>query len=162
MVETIVTCPNCQKNTPEGKFCEHCGASLLTTQAFQQPAAPQTAAPPSAAGKQEKNVAAALILSFFFTGSGQVYNGQMGKGIGVLIGTIIGYMIFVIPGIIVWAYGLYDAFTTAQKMNKGEIPFVPTSMSAVIGFIVVEIIVALIFFAAIYSMVASSNPYSYY
>jgi len=27
-VNTIVICPNCGKNTPEGKFCEHCGARV--------------------------------------------------------------------------------------------------------------------------------------
>lgn len=31
----MVTCPNCGKNTPHGKFCEHCGAQLIT---LQQPA----------------------------------------------------------------------------------------------------------------------------
>ena len=24
----MVICPNCGKNTPEGKFCEHCGANI--------------------------------------------------------------------------------------------------------------------------------------
>ena len=32
MVNTIVICPNCGKNTPEGKFCESCGASLQSVQ----------------------------------------------------------------------------------------------------------------------------------
>ena len=41
MVFTIVICPNCRKNTPEGKFCESCGASLQATQTFQQSVAQQ-------------------------------------------------------------------------------------------------------------------------
>lgn len=34
---SMVKCPNCGSNTPEGKFCEHCGAQLV---AAQQPAYP--------------------------------------------------------------------------------------------------------------------------
>jgi TM2 domain-containing membrane protein YozV len=137
---------------------------VQTPQTFQQPAAQQpvyTQQP--VAVREEKNAGVALILSFFFTGSGQVYNGEMGKGIGVLIGTVIGYMIFVIPGLLVFLYGLYDAYTTAQKMNKGEIPYKPTSMGAVIAFIVAEIVVALLFFFVVMAAImGSSSPYYYY
>jgi TM2 domain-containing membrane protein YozV len=137
---------------------------VQTPQIFKQPAAQQpvyTQQP--VAVREEKNAGVALILSFFFTGSGQVYNGEMGKGIGVLLGTIIGYMIFVIPGLLVFLYGLYDAYTTAQKMNKGEIPYKPTSMGAVIAFIVAEIVVALLFLFVVMAMImGSSSPYYYY
>ena len=154
---TIVICPNCGKNTPEGKFCEQCGASVQTTQTFQQPVVQQPAAV-----KEEKSAGVAAILSFIFTGSGQVYNGDLLRGIGILIGTIIGSFIFLIPGIIVWIYGVYDAYTTAQKMNRGEIPFKPTNVGLVIGFIVVYILIALamVFFVFL-AMLSSSKPYYY-
>ena len=136
---------------------------MQTTQTFQQPVPPQpvyTQQP--VAVREEKNAVVALILSFFFTGSGQVYNGEMGKGIGVLIGTVIGSMIFFVPGMLVFLYGLYDAYTTAQKMNKGEIPSKPTSMGTVIAFIVAEIVVALVFFFVVMAMImGSSSPYYY-
>jgi TM2 domain-containing membrane protein YozV len=137
---------------------------VQTTQTFQQPTAHQAAyTQQPVAVREEKNAGVALILSFFFTGSGQVYNGELGKGIGVLLGTIIGYMIFVIPGLLVFLYGLYDAYTTAQKMNKGEIPYKPTSMGAVIAFIVAEIVVALLFLFVVMAMImGSSTPYYYY
>ena len=154
---TIVICPNCGKNTPEGKFCEQCGASVQTTQTFQQPVVQQPAA-----AKEEKSAGVAAILSFIFTGSGQVYNGDLLRGIGILVGTIIGSFIFFIPGIIVWIYGIYDAYTTAQKMNKGVIPFKPTNMGLVIGFIIVYILIAIamVFFVFL-AMIASSKPYYY-
>jgi TM2 domain-containing membrane protein YozV len=138
---------------------------LQTPQTFQQPTAQQpvyTQQP--AAVHEEKNAAIAVILSFFFTGSGQVYNGETGKGIGILIAALIGYMLFIIPGVIVVLYGLYDAYTTAQKMNKGEIPFKPASMGIVIAFIVVEIIIALLFFFIVAAalMGSSYDPYYYY
>lgn len=164
VVLPIVICPNCGKNTPEGKFCEHCGASVQSAQTFQQqPAAAQPAftqqpAPPARA---EKSSGLAAILSFLFTGSGQVYNGQLGRGIGFFVGALIGYMIFVIPGVIVWIYGIYDAYTTAAKMNKGEIPYAETNWGMVIGYIVVLIIVAVIFFLFIAAMMGGMGSYYY-
>jgi len=163
VVFTIVICPNCGKNTPEGKFCEHCGASVQTTQTFQQ--APAAAQPvytqQPAAPKAEKNLAAAAILSFIFAGAGQVYNGQLGKGIGFLIGLIVTSWIPIVP-IIVWIYGIYDAYTTAQKMNKGEIPFIATSTGTLIGFIVVEIVIAVVFFLFLMAIIMGSTPSYYY
>ena len=163
MVFTIVICPNCGKNTPEGKFCEHCGASVQTTQTFQQapPAAPPVYTQQPAAPKTEKNLAAAAILSFVFAGAGQVYNGQLGKGIGFFIGLIVTSWIPIVP-IIVWIYGIYDAYTTAQKMNKGEIPFIATSTGTLIGFIVVEIVIAVVFFLFLMAIIMGSTPSYYY
>ena len=114
-----------------------------------------------AAVKEDKNPIVAAILSFFFPGSGQAYNGQTGKGIGVFICFIIGYMIFIIPGLIVFIYGVYDAYSSAQKMNKGEIPYIASSNGAVIGFIVVEIILMLLFFFVIFAMIMGNSPRYY-
>ncbi|MCX6688639.1 MAG: hypothetical protein NTZ39_02950 [Methanoregula sp.] len=103
-----------------------------------------------------------MILSFFFPGAGQVYNGETGKGIGLLIGSLIGYCIFIVPGVIVWLYGLYDAYTVAQKMIKGEILFKSSSTGALIGYIIAEIIIAIIFFVVIAAFIfALSSPHYY-
>jgi hypothetical protein len=32
----MVICPHCGKNTPEGKFCEHCGANISAPPPVQQ------------------------------------------------------------------------------------------------------------------------------
>ena len=136
---------------------------MQTFQTTPQPTAQQpvyTQQP--AVVREEKNVGVALILSFFFTGSGQVYNGETGKGIGILIGSLIGYMLFIIPGVLVVLYGLYDAYTTAQKMNKGEIPFKPASMGIVIAYIVAEIIIALLFFFIVAAAIMGSSYPNYY
>jgi TM2 domain-containing membrane protein YozV len=113
--------------------------------------------------KKEKNALAAALFSVLFTGSGQVYNGQTMKGIGILIAAIIGYFLFVIPGLIVIIYGIYDAYTTAQKMNKGELPFIDVSVGKVIMFIVAEIIIFVIVFtilaAIIYTFTGTPDYY---
>lgn len=133
-----------------------------TTQTFQQapPAQQPVYTQQPGVVKQDKNTTAAAILSFFFIGSGQVYNGQIGKGIGFLIGLVITSFIPILP-IIVWIYGVYDAYTTAQKMNKGEIPYIASSTGTVLGFIVVEIILVIVFFLFIFAMIMGSSPMYY-
>jgi TM2 domain-containing membrane protein YozV len=157
----MVICPNCGKNTPEGKFCEHCGASVQTTQTFQQPPPLDRAyTPQPVVVRPEKNAGLAAILSFLFTGSGQVYNGQLGKGIGFVIGAVIGAMFYFIPGVIIWLLCIYDAYATAQAMNKGEVPYVESSGLAVIAFIVVEIIILVVlFFLVLAAFIYGTSSY---
>lgn len=50
------------------------------------------------------------LLSFFVPGLGQIVKGELGKGIFVFIGFIIGIFLLVIPGIIVWIWQIVDAY----------------------------------------------------
>jgi len=61
-------------------------------------------------------------------------------------------MLFFVPGLIVLAYGIYDAYTTAKKMNTGEIPFVPYKSLHIIGFIVIVFVVIILYFLVIFSL----------
>jgi len=58
----------------------------------------------------------------------------------------IGSMLFFVPGLIVLAYGIYDAYTTAKKMNEGEIPSVPYKPLHIIGFIIIVFVVIIFTF----------------
>ncbi|MBP2172471.1 hypothetical protein [Methanococcus voltae] len=74
----------------------------------------------------EKNQILAAVLSFFIPGVGQIYNGQIGKGIAIIAGMIISAVLMVVlVGFLtyfaIWIYAIYDAYTTADKINKGEI-----------------------------------------
>ena len=69
-----------------------------------------------------KNSGVAALLSFFFTGAGQIYNGEIGKGIGMLVLQVINVMLmFVVIGLFtypaVWIWGMYDAYHTAERIN---------------------------------------------
>jgi hypothetical protein len=66
------------------------------------------------------SLAAALSL---IPGLGQVYNGMLIRGIVLFIATFLGLFIFIIPGICIWIYCIYDAYKTSGKINSGEIPF---------------------------------------
>jgi len=70
-----------------------------------------------------KNPSISVVLSFFWAGLGQLYNGQIFKGI-VFIGIyglcalscwiFIGY----ITTPIVWIWGMIDAYVSANAINK--------------------------------------------
>jgi TM2 domain-containing membrane protein YozV len=72
--------------------------------------------------KPAKNPGVAAVLSFFFTGLGQIYNGQIGKGIAfIAVGVVNLLLTLVIIGFITapifWIFNIYDAYKGAEKFN---------------------------------------------
>lgn len=72
---------------------------------------------------EKKNPAIAALLSFMVVGAGQVYNGEVEKGIiFFFIHVLFVLLIFVLIGIILtplfWIYVIYDAYKTAEKINS--------------------------------------------
>ncbi len=144
-MDAVGTCSNC------GKFvCSNCAVdykgkvtckSCVEKLASAPPeAAPVTAAAAPAPGRKEPIFA--IILSFLFPGLGQVYNGQVKKGVILIIvyivlwiGVFVVYLggslvtmgvgalccmpIFIVP-LIEWLYGMYDGYSVANKINRGE------------------------------------------
>lgn len=71
----------------------------------------------------KKNPGLAAVLSFFFAGLGQIYNGQIGKGVlFIIIQGINVLLMFVVIGFITypifWIWGMVDAYKNAEKINK--------------------------------------------
>lgn len=75
---------------------------------------------------EEKSSGIAVVLSFFIPGLGQIYNGQIGKGIIIIIlGVVFAALIFILVGIpfyiVLWVYSMYDAYKFAEAThNKGK------------------------------------------
>ena len=72
----------------------------------------------------------AAVLSFFWCGLGQIYNGQIGKGIAMLvIYAISWWMMWLIIGLIttpiLWIWGMVDAYRTAERLNRLAVGNVP-------------------------------------
>ena len=61
--------------------------------------------------KNKKSPTTAAFLSFLWTGLGQIYNGQVAKGIFLWIFCLIGLLCGLIVGILIWLYGMWDAYT---------------------------------------------------
>ncbi|CAJ37858.1 conserved hypothetical protein [Methanocella arvoryzae MRE50] len=60
-----------------------------------------------------------LILSFLVPGLGQIYNGQVKKGLVLLVAYFLLCWTCIAP-LIIWIYGLYDGYTVAAAINCGE------------------------------------------
>jgi TM2 domain-containing membrane protein YozV len=72
-----------------------------------------------------KNPGVAAVLSFFWAGLGQIYNGQLAKGLLFMVAyAFCVLLIFVLIGIILvpilWIIGMIDAYTTAQRYNETQ------------------------------------------
>jgi hypothetical protein len=65
------------------------------------------------------------ILSALFPGVGQTIAGRPGKGILLTIATATGLALYLIPGVIIWGYGIRDAYKSAVTVNSRAFPFKP-------------------------------------
>ena len=131
-------CPRCDNEIgPEDRdICPECGLNLRKE-----------------GSQPNKNPGVAIVCSFFFPGLGQVYSGNFIRGLGFLAGTIIGSFIFIIPGLIIWLYGIYDAYRTTRLMNAGRIPFSETKILHMILFIILTISIFIILMTVVGVMV---------
>lgn len=69
-----------------------------------------------------KSPGLAAVLSFFICGLGQIYNGQILKGLIFLVAYLISWlMMWIMIGFIttpiLWIWGIVDAYSKAQKIN---------------------------------------------
>lgn len=71
-----------------------------------------------------KSAGLAAVLSFLLPGLGQIYNGQIFKGIVlVVIDAINAALMLILIGFVTHAitviYAIYDAYKTAERINAG-------------------------------------------
>jgi len=65
---------------------------------------------------EEKSEVLAIVLSLIIPGAGQMYCGKIGRGVGILIVTIVLLIVFV--GVIVYIWQIYDAYKCAKEYNR--------------------------------------------
>lgn len=85
---------------------------------------------------KSKSPGLAAVLSFFFTGLGQIYNGQIGKGIMFIIIQVINIaLMWLLIGFftygVVWIWGMVDAYSVANKMSQPPASAAKRGVSAV-------------------------------
>ena len=97
--------------------------------------------------QNKKEPILAAIGSFIIPGAGQIYNGDSFiKGLLILLGTTIGALFLVIPGLIIWLYGIYDAYSVSKKINSGKIRNKEVPGINVLLFIIIAIVWIFIWF----------------
>jgi TM2 domain-containing membrane protein YozV len=105
-------CSNCGAQIEnDSRFCARCGA-----------AQPVAAPAPAVVVRDRKEPWFALALSFLFSGLGQIYNGQFGKGIAFILAhavsiALLWFIIGFITTPIIWIWGMVDAYKSAQRIN---------------------------------------------
>ncbi len=72
-----------------------------------------------------KNPGIAAVLSFFIAGLGQIYNGQITKGIAFIIAYFISALLMIIfigfiTTPILWIWGMVDAYKQAELINRSQ------------------------------------------
>lgn len=82
----------------EAKKCKHCGEYLDEHVARERG---QTA--------QQWSPGVAAVLSLFLPGAGQVYRGKVFEGIMWFLSVLVGYFLFVIPGLVLHVLCILDA-----------------------------------------------------
>lgn len=108
-------CPSCGREIDvQAEYCPYCG-----TRVGHSP----TPIPPP----KTKSEALAVILSVLLPGLGQVYNGQITKGIlviilAVILGILFGlFCLTAIASMALWFWSIFDAYDTARRINQGLI-----------------------------------------
>jgi TM2 domain-containing membrane protein YozV len=72
-----------------------------------------------------KSAGLAAVLSFFISGLGQIYNGQILKGLVIIVvqlinGALTTILIGWIPLAIVWVWAIVDAYREAERINARQ------------------------------------------
>lgn len=102
-------CGDCQVILKEESYCKEC----LSIKVGKEK-------------KEERSPALAAILSFVIGGLGQIYNGQIGKGILIFFTTWL---------IVPWIIGIVDAYKTAKLINEGKL-VVKSKPGCLIAFVI--------------------------
>lgn len=100
-------------------YCRDCG-SEIAARAEICPECGIRQQPPDSDGTTDVNSGLAALASFIIPGSGQIYNGEIFKGLVILVAflafaiTVIG-LVVAIP---LWLWGIYDAYQTAEAAGE--------------------------------------------
>ena len=116
-------CSKCGSEIGNARFCSQCG----TPQGGMIAQAPGAAAgagpaPQVVVIRAPKSPGVAVVLSFFVAGLGQIYNGQIGKGLAFMIAYLCSLaLMWVLIGFVIapilWIWSMIDAYKTAERIN---------------------------------------------
>ncbi|EMA44480.1 zinc ribbon domain-containing protein [Halococcus saccharolyticus] len=102
-------------------YCWSCGVPIKSAAEICPKCGVRQRPPPSTG--QEKSPGLAALASAVWTGAGQIYNGEVGKGIALMVlmffsalATLV--LIGLITTPLIWGYSIYDAYRTAEQTNQ--------------------------------------------
>jgi TM2 domain-containing membrane protein YozV len=148
---TSATCSKCHREIPEGQRVEHRGnlycmdcvgkalneeaTGWATVRSAFQAAGQETAKWLAVRRETGPRSPVAAVLLSLIPGLGQMYNGQLRKGVVVLGGflvlatggmePVLGALLHTAAIVTLYFWNLFDAHSTAQRITQGEIPSPP-------------------------------------
>jgi TM2 domain-containing membrane protein YozV len=104
-------CTNCGRQNPdESRFCVGCGTNLsVPPPDLNRPGSVKTFA-------QGKKPVSALVMSLLIVGLGQFYNGDVKKGLLMLVGAIVGGLASF--SLLWWVMSLWSAVDAYRVANR--------------------------------------------
>jgi TM2 domain-containing membrane protein YozV len=103
----------------EWVHCPNCGQLIHRQVAYRQISARGQQGQKMITG--EKNPVVAGLLSFLIIGLGQIYNGQVAKGLVLLVSAIVlGVLTACIGPLVVAVVSIVDAVMIAKKLQQGQ------------------------------------------
>ncbi|MCK9614828.1 MAG: DUF5683 domain-containing protein [Candidatus Omnitrophica bacterium] len=124
-------CSECVVNLKGEMYCKECVAIKMKT-----------------VKKEEHSPALAAILSFIIAGLGQIYNGQVWKGLLIFVTSLL-----VIP----WIIGIFDAYFVAKRISHGEIALKKKTGCLIAMIIWVFVFWIMVFILAMLAAIAIPN-----
>lgn len=110
MATTTKQCPFCAEQIHiDAKKCKHCGEIL--DDAMREQNKKEAAQRPPSPG-------VAAVLSFVIPGAGQMYRGMIFEGFIWLVFTVVGYALFIVPGIALHIYCIVKAYEPTKPKPK--------------------------------------------
>lgn len=108
-------CPGCgNKILPTAEICTKCGTCVRNNRGLRTVDLPKTVDGRVVSG--EKSMTIALLMSVIIPGTGTMYNGKVGKGVIVLVASIL--LMPILIGLVVWIYGIVDAYNLTEENNN--------------------------------------------
>ena len=113
-------CYSCGENvTRDTPTCPRCGTDLSGAFTSREQTVVYSTTP-----VREKDPMLGVIFSILIVGLGTIYAGYVERGLGLLIGCVVTAFLAVlffpiaIANVVIWIYGIYDAYEKCNEANR--------------------------------------------
>jgi len=100
-----------------------------------------------------KSPTLAALLSIF-PGLGAVYTGKQQEGVIIAFGAWFGLLLWYIPGILIWLFGIHYAWSTARNIRNGTLPYSTVTQVSMIVWAAGTILVFITFLFVAYTAIS--------